>query len=260
MSLSTQQFRLGQLSTAARLAITCFVVLIGFGYLASVAHLYFTYNMSDGKPGMTPKDVRLQLAGRRDQTVLESKIVGGTMEQYLQNDPEGKTKMLAWIHNGARSEGFAEVEPVFAKNCASCHNSEGAAKFRPLTNFQQVSAVAKVDKGESPAGWARVAHIHLQSLAVIYLLLGLIYSFCRAPEILKVILVPAPFIAIVADFGARALVPMYPDLVHVVMLAGAVAGLSTAAMCLGTLWELWFSNWTKPEPAPALGIPAPQQT
>src|SRR5262249_6020639 len=151
-----------------------FVTLIGAGYLSSVAHLYFTYSGADGKPGLSPDDVRIQLAGRRDRTLIESKIAGGSMEKFIPDRAE-RTRILNWVHGGATAATFGQVQPIFTQRCVGCHNPEGPSKFRPLTNFQEVAAVAQVDKGETPAGWARVAHIHLQSLSVIYLLLGLIF-------------------------------------------------------------------------------------
>jgi hypothetical protein len=93
-------FRLAQLPRSARLAITCFVVLIGAGFLTSVAHMYFTYAQADGKPGLTADDVRLQIAGKREKTLLEAKLVGGSMEQYLPAPAERK-QVLDCIHGGA---------------------------------------------------------------------------------------------------------------------------------------------------------------
>jgi hypothetical protein len=241
MAQSLQQFRLASLPKSAKLAITFFVALIGIGYLSSVGHMYFTYAMADGKPGMTPADVRLKLAGKRDRTLLETKLVGGSMAQYLQDSAE-REKVLAWVHAGAPEKGFHEVQPVLAQRCANCHSSSGPAKFRPLTNYQEVAAVTQADRGETPAGWARVAHIHLQSLSVIYLLLGLVFAFCGLPERIKVWVVPAPFIALIGDFGARAFVPAFPSLVYLVMASGALGGLATAVMVFGAFWELWLSD------------------
>jgi hypothetical protein len=257
MVASTQQFRLAQLPASARVVISCFVALMGIGYLVSIFHMYNTYSMADGKAGLTPQDVQLQIAGKREKTLLESKIAGGSMEQYL-TDPAQRTTMLAWIHGGASEARFGTVQPIFAKNCQGCHKSDGAAKFRPLTNFAQVATVTKVDRGETPATWARVAHIHVQSIGMIFFLMGMVFCFCGLPEKLKMLIAPLPFLSLVLDFGVRAMVPTYPFLVYVVMGAGAIGGLSTAIIVLTTFWELWLAT-LKPEPAGAPDLVPAQQ-
>jgi len=230
-------FRLSHLPTSARLAIASFVILIGIGYLSAIAHMFFTYSMTDGRPGMTPDDVRLQIAGKREKTVIEAKLVGGSMAQYLE-DSTKRDQVLAWVHAGAKEAEFSKVQPIIQENCVSCHTPNGAAKFRPFNDYKGVVAVAQTDRGETPAAWARVAHIHLQSLATIYVLLGLAFAFCSLPEWFKSVVTPLPFIAILGDFGIRAFVPMFPDLVYAVMASGALGGLCTGTMILAILWEL----------------------
>lgn len=237
MSSTVPHFRLSHLPTSARLALASFVILIGIGYLSAIGHMFFTYSMTDGKPGLTPDDVRLQIAGKREKTVIESKLVGGSMAQYL-DDQAKKDQVLAWVHNGAKEAEFSKVQPIFQENCVGCHSPNGAAKFRPFNDFKGVAAVAQTDHGETPAAWARVAHIHLQSLATIYVLLGLAFAFVSLPELVKSIVTPLPFIAILGDFGIRAFVPAYPDLVYAVMASGALGGLCTGTMILAILWEL----------------------
>ena len=248
MSASIQNFRLNRLPAAGKVAITWFLVLIGFGYLASVGHLYFSYADVDGKPGVTAEDLKLKLYGKRDKSMLESKVVGGSMAPYLADESD-RTKVLAWIHSGAAESGYHGVRPILEKNCVRCHSSDGAASFRPLTTFAQVSTVTRSDKGESTASWARVAHIHLQSLSVIYLLLGLVFAFCGVPEKLKVLGVSAPFVALLADFGARAFVPANVNMVYVVMAGGMLGGISTVTLVGTALWELWISGRTPKAPA-----------
>jgi hypothetical protein len=251
-------FRLAQLPVSARLAVTCFIVLIGFGYLVSLAHLFFTYSMKDGKPGLTADDLRIELVGNREKTLLESKLVGGSMEQYL-TDPAERKIVLDWIHGGGKEAGYSPVQAVFAKRCIGCHSPNGQAKFRPLTNYTEVAAVIEQDRGESPAAWARVAHIHLQSLGTIFLCLGLLFAFAGLPEWIKAVLVPMPFLALVLDFGARALTPQVPVLVYVVMLGGALGAFSTFALLFGLFWELWLARPGRPDRRPVQELqPAPQ--
>lgn len=143
-----------------------------------------------------------------------------------------------------RSPGWSQFS---SRNPVRAPSPGGVSGFRPLTRFGEVRTVAQVDRGETLPTWARLAHTHLQSLALLYLALGLIFSLCGVPEKLKLIAVSTPFIAVLADFASRALAHYWPAMVYVVMLAGALMALSTAPMMAGVLYEMWF--W-KPRVAP----------
>ncbi len=236
MSLDIQRLRLGELPKVTRVVITLFVLLIGIGYLVALLNLYLTYSMVDGHPGVTAEDLKRAFYGNRNNTLLAAKIDGGSMAQFLPDSKE-KARILSWIQDGA---GFTSVQPVFNQNCVRCHNPSGISSFRPLTSYEQVQPVTKVDRGEPLPTWARVAHVHLQSLALVYLALGLIFSLCGVPEKLKLAAVSTPFVAVLADFGARALAHYWPSMVYVVMIAGALMGLSTGMMILGVLYEMWL--------------------
>lgn len=242
--LGLKSFRLSQLPTAPRVVITMFLALVGIGYLVALSHLYFTYNAVDGKPGVGPEDLKQSIYGKRETTLLEAKLVGGTMEKFCPDTTE-RDRIVAWARKGAPEAEFASIQPILQQRCVNCHNPDGAASFRPLTGFTEVAATAQMDRGESMPAWARTAHVHLQSLSVIFLLVGLAFSFCGLPQALKSVVVTLPFIALVTDFGARALAQHYPDAVYGVMASGAVMGLSLVFMVLATLYELWI--W-KPRP------------
>jgi len=239
MRSDTVRFRLSQLPTAPRVLLTAFALMMGIGYLVSLANLFFTYSDADGKPGVTPEDLKIRLYGNRDRTVLESVISpGGKMAIYLL-DPAEREKIIHWVHNGALVTRFSTVQPIFERNCVRCHNSNGLASFRPLTNYQQVSAVAQVDQGESPGTWARVAHAHIQGLGLVYLALGLMFSFCAFKENIKAFVVAAPFMFMLMDFGTRGLVRFNENMIYGVLISGMGLGAATGTMILGILWELW---------------------
>ena len=63
--------------------------------MVSVFNLYLTYNLADGKPGLTAEDLRRSFYGQRNQTLLAAKIDGGSMEQFLPV-PGHKESILSW--------------------------------------------------------------------------------------------------------------------------------------------------------------------
>lgn len=230
-------FRLRQFPWSARLVIALFAAVIGLGYLTALSHMYLTYENFDGKPGVTDRDVKMHLLGDRSSTLLEQKITVGTMRQYIEDDAERAT-VLAWIHNGARETDFSSIEPILKNRCTGCHSHNGAAAFRPLTTYEEVHEVAEPDMGESIQAWARIAHEHIPPLSMMYLLLGLLFSFTAFPVRLKPVIVAAPFVALVVDFGSRALARYAPALVYGVLLGGVVMAVATLIMVVTLLYEV----------------------
>ena len=92
-----------------------------------------------------------------------------------------------------------------------------------------------------------MVHTHLMSLSLVFLCLGVIFSFCGVGQTMKAWFMPMPFAAPVVDFGARALIPYAPSLVYVMMGAGALMGLSMLVLTAGPLYEMWVRSDAQPE-------------
>ncbi|MCI0418236.1 MAG: hypothetical protein L0387_41440 [Acidobacteria bacterium] len=238
--MDVSAIRLSRLPVAVKIALSLSIIMLGIGYLIALLNLYLTYSMTDGERGLTPNDLRRAFYGNRDNTRLAAKIHGGSMEQFL-TIPGEKEKVLSWIQDGAEEPKFqAAVKPILDENCIRCHSEAGVASFRPLTSYTEVMTVTEIDRGEPVGLWARVAHTHIQSIGLIFLVLGLAVAFTSISELLKQILVTLPFVALISDFGARALTKYFPSLVYVVMAMGALMGLSFAVMVLLPLYEMWL--------------------
>lgn len=106
---------------------------------------------------------------------------------------------------------------------------------RPLTSFDAVKTVTVTDRGEPIGLWARVAHTHLMSLAVVFFCLSVIFSFCGVGQKMKAFFMPLPFLALFLDFGARAMIKYVPAFVYVMAFAGALMGLSMMVLILEPL-------------------------
>ena len=77
-----------------------------------------------------------------ERSLLDEKIDGGTMEQYLKTREE-KNAILRWIANGARESEWADVEPVLMERCVSCHNDLTMPNLVPLV-YQSTARLATV--------------------------------------------------------------------------------------------------------------------
>jgi hypothetical protein len=164
------------------------------------------------------------------------------MEQFLPVSGE-KEKILSWIQDGAARPGFEQtVQPILKDNCVRCHNPEGLQRFAPLTSYEEVMVVTQIDRGEPVSLWARVAHTHLQSIGLIFLVLGTAFCFTSVPAKIKAAVVVAPFLALVVDFGARFLAKYAPVTVYLMLASGAVIGLLFATMVVVPLYEMWLKK------------------
>ncbi|GIU75054.1 MAG: hypothetical protein KatS3mg004_2141 [Bryobacteraceae bacterium] len=132
------------------------------------------------------------------------------------------------------------MTPILQVNCIRCHHPGGLQRFTPLTSYVEVMAVTQIERGEPPQLWARVAHTHIQSIALIFLALTGIFSLTQVPRALQTALIVLPFLALVADFGFRYLIRFVPALVYGMAASGALMGLLFAVLILVPLYEMWL--------------------
>ncbi|MFQ5709550.1 MAG: hypothetical protein ACE5HO_19000 [bacterium] len=239
MTPNTFNLKLTDLPVLIKLVFTLFILMIGLAYVVSMLNLYLTYHLVDGEPGLTVADLQRAFYGQRNQTLLSAKIDGGSMAQFLPF-PGEKESILSWLQDGATREGYEKVKHIFEDRCITCHQPKRLMWKRPLTTYELVKAVTVVDRGEPIALWARVAHTHLMSLALVFFCLSVIFSFCSARQKMKAIFMPLPFLSLFLDFGARALVKYVPAFVYVMVAAGVLMGLSMAVLTLAPLYEMWI--------------------
>jgi hypothetical protein len=234
--------RLRHLPLPLKLLTSIFLIVLGIGYLISMINLFLTYNLTDGEPGLTVNDLKRAFYGDRNNTRLAAKIDGGSMEQYLPV-PGEKEMILSWIQDGAHSDEFEDrVLPILIRNCVRCHSIGGVSSFRPLTTYDEVITVTKVDRGEPPMLWARVAHTHILSIGIIFFCLGIVFSLTSYKDTIKTVAVSLPFVALLVDFASRFLAKYWPGLVYLMMMTGAILGLSLAVMILIPLYEMWLKK------------------
>lgn len=114
MNKDLNTIRLAELSPLLKLIFTLFLIMIGLAYLVSMFNLYLTYHLTDGKPGLTIDDLRRAFYGQRNQTLLASKIDGGSMAQFLPVAGE-KEALLSWLQDGATQRGSRGYQIHFQK-------------------------------------------------------------------------------------------------------------------------------------------------
>ncbi len=125
---------LGRLPAGLRLMIGTFVVIIGLGYLAAVANVYYSHRLADGAEGLGLGDIRAVYGGMRAADAKAGSaatsrmltMVRGAMRQYIDSD-EDYAILEKWLVAGADPAGLDAGESrqtprrVLIRNCLRCH-------------------------------------------------------------------------------------------------------------------------------------------
>jgi hypothetical protein len=244
-SLELSMISLRSLPITFRALFSSFLILIGAGYLMALSYMFLVVVEPHKQMGES------LVAGISDEyhglpkgeTLLESALKGPMAGKISDAD---RSHILQWIHDGAKVDGYSQVEPIFATNCVSCHMAN-ATSIPPLTSYEAVQKVAQADTGTSIADLARVSHIHLFGISIIFLLTGAIFALSETPIWLRVSLVVVPYLTILMDIGSwwltKYLDPAFFS--YVVIAGGACMGLALAAQILIALWEMWIEPFKK---------------
>lgn len=227
---------LRKLPITYRALFSSFLMLIGVGYLTALS-LLFLVDIEPHRGHSLVKDISQQYHGLPSSTQLELALKGPMATMASSDD---RNRILQWIHDGAPSEGYAAVAPIFANVCVKCHNPQVNALIPPLTSYDDVKKLLKTDTGENIVELARVSHIHLFGISLIFLITGAIFALSETPVWLRAALVVFPYVTIVMDIGSWWLTKYFdPTFAYVVLISGAGMGLALAAQIFISLWEMW---------------------
>lgn len=229
---------LRQLPLTLRALFTSFLVLMGIGYLMALSYMFLVDVDPHEKMGMAlVSGIEMKYHGNPGGSRLEAAL-GGVMADRI--GPEDRDRVLRWIREGAPESDYGTVKPIIDKDCVACHSPSSGLQVPSLVSFQDVQKLTQVDTGESILQLARVSHIHLFGISIIFVLTGVIFSLSETPVWLRVSLVVIPYLAILADIGSWWFTKFIPVFGFVVVYGGAVWGLALAGQILISLWEMWL--------------------
>ena len=230
---------LPDLPVTVRVLFSSFLIMIGIGYLMALSYMFLV----DVKPG---RDVGERLVeslsekyhGSTSGTRLEAAL-NGTMADKL--TAAERDQVFQWIHAGATRDGYAKIEPLFTQKCVTCHSAQSGMPIPPLTSFEDVQKVIAIDTGESLLQLARVSHVHLLGISIIFLLTGAIFSLSVTPIWFRVSVLALPYLSIIMDIGSWWVTKYYdPAFAYIVILGGALMGLTLACQIFVSLWDMWI--------------------
>jgi hypothetical protein len=212
---------------------------IAIGYLFSLGQVYFTHQGRDGQPGLSIADIKIAYHGSPDETRLATAIKG-PMAGNLKSADEQKL-ILNWINSGAKKEIYQEqIAPVLQRNCLGCHSPASGMKVPPLTSYDEVIKLTESDQGASIPSLIRVSHIHVFGIAFILFFVGRLFVLCDIPVWLKRLTIGIPFLSMMLDILAWYLTRQTPSFAYLLVISGAMMGLSLNFQIGLSLIQMWL--------------------
>ncbi|MSR17102.1 MAG: hypothetical protein EXR89_04845 [Methylococcaceae bacterium] len=230
--------RFKDISISERILNTVFLLTIGLGYLAALANMYYTHQGLDGKAGLSVEDVMISYYGSSKQTRLGT-AVKGIMASNLKIKSD-QDVILKWIHAGADEESYNQnIAPILNRDCIMCHTPSINPSLPNLTNYTGVSEVSHVGGATIPT-LIRISHIHLFGIAFILFFIGKIFLLCEINIYVKRVAMVVPFAAMLLDVVSWFITKSIPGFAYVVILSGALMGLSMSLQILLSVYQMWF--------------------
>jgi hypothetical protein len=234
---------LRNLPVTLRALFSSFLIVIGIGYLMALSYLFLVDVEPHQQAGQgVVEGISEKYHGSTSGTRLEAALKG-TMADKL--TPEERDQVFQWIRAGATADGYAKIEPILTQKCGICHNAQSGLPISPLTTFQDVQKVTSTDTGLSLLQLARVSHIHLFGISIMFVLTGAIFSLSVTPTWFRVSVLVVPYLAIIMDIGSWWATKYYdPVFAYIVIIGGAFMGLAMACQILVSLWDMWIAPLT----------------
>lgn len=234
------------LSLPMRVLFSAYLITVGVGFLAAIYFLFLQDIDPHRKMGMSlVPSVVVKYYGNRGNTRLESALRGSMSSRI---SAEEREVVIAWLRGGTTREGFAAVKPILDKNCITCHSAASSLPVPPLTTFEEVQKVAQVDTGASLVQLARVSHVHLFGISIVFLLTGTIFALSAVSWKWRLTIIVLPYLAMWADIASWWITKYEPVFAYVVVGSGVLIGLALAVQIFVSLWEMWLAGHDRGTP------------
>ena len=227
-----------ELPVSMRVLFSGALLVLGLGYLFAVLYIFAAHSGADGKPGLSVDDLKITYSGSTETTMLESALQGPMSGMLPPRDLE---TMIDWIRDGADKRSYSStVEAIVERNCLSCHDGSNP-HLSNLDGFENIQLVVAQDTGTDLFTLVRVSHIHLFGLTFIFFIMGFIFSHAYVrPVWFKSVVIILPFLGVSADVLGWYVTKVFTPFAWVVLIAGAINGLSFAVMWFVSMYQMWI--------------------
>lgn len=223
---------------------TAALCILGMGYLFGMLYLFHTYSGRDGSPmDLTYNDLVIAYTGSGKGSKLESAL-RGPMSAMLPKDEAAA--LVNWAQQGADRPTYETfIVPALEKRCMTCHDGSNPHLVN-LGGYDNLKKVTEQDKGTDIFTLVRVSHIHLFGITFIFFIVGTVFSHAYVrPLWLKYLIMGAPFVCLLVDVSSWYMVKIYHPFAWVTMGAGALMGMSFAAMWVTSMYQMWIGRTPK---------------
>ena len=229
------------LPMSMRVLFSMVLIVFGTGYLMAMIQVWENHAGKDGDPMLTAKDLMISYSGNPEGTKLETAL-RASMADML--PAEKREVIFNWLHAGAPQEEFeGAINPILQEHCVMCHNPDANPHLPNFSNYDGVAKVAAKDEGMNLHTLVRVSHIHLFSITFIFFIVGYIFTHAYVrPTWIKCVLVAAPFVVLLTDVASWYLTKVWAGFAWMVIISGAIMGMSFAAMWVISMWQMWFGK------------------
>ena len=228
-----------------RVLYTAALLVLGLAYLFAGIYLFHTYSGKDGNPiTLSYQDVVIAYSGSGKASRLESALRGAMRSMLPADEIE---PIISWVQEGADRARYEKViKPTLDKRCMTCHDGSNP-HLANFSGYDNLKKVTEIDTGTGIFTLVRVSHIHFFGITFVFFILGTIFSHAYVrPVWFKCAVVALPFISLTLDIGSWYFTKLYHPFAWVVIIAGAVMGLSFAFMWGVSMYQLWFSRTPSP--------------
>jgi hypothetical protein len=249
---------LRSLSPAARVGLTCVVLVALGGLAASGRHLVDHHQDRDERPGLSLDDIRGAYHGVRTTAPLVIALGRDhpndvTEDVALLLTDQERDVLTQWLQSDRISEDFdnldlGEAAPaeIMAERCLACHSrqatlGEGVGERIPLDFWDDVKKVA-FSREINPVDVEILTismHTHALSLATLSFVAAGLLLATAWPRRFAHGLIAVLGVALAADLAGWWLARPWPGAVWIIVVGGGVFGAAAALALLAVLADLW---------------------
>lgn len=236
------EWQLRRLPVALRIAVACFVVILGGGYAASLAYLEHHYAPRDDRAGLGLDDFVGSYHGVQQDAPLRRVLQGEHGHQYLPAEAD-RQALIDWL-DGDRERisqdydsldlGARAPAEILDRSCVRCHtpgsgdpDAEGIGERVSLAYFDDVARVAfSRELHAVPTEILLVStHTHALTLATLTLLVSVLFLATSWPRGLRDSLILVGWVTLLMDLASWWLARWHPGFVTLILAGGLIYGL-----------------------------------
>ncbi len=221
MDAMSNILKFDRLPVSFRILFLVTVLCLSVGYVFNLTQIWESHSGEGGIFGISAESIRMNYYGKRDSSILESKLKT-TMSGYVTGTE--RENIIKWIRAGADEANYdTDIKPIIERNCMICHGPES---FRSLYSYNELKKVTSINQGMGFKTLVRVSHIHLNGMTFLFFISGFITCFARIGskklKWIKWIVIVAPMIAMFCDIMSWNIAREFENGVYIVIISGVV--------------------------------------